>query len=237
MAYTPELERKGQLSLADLAGMIDHTVLKPEATPSAIDKLCDEAVRYGFKAVCVNPMWIPRCAKNLAGSAVSVCSVIGFPLGAHRTDTKVDEARRAMDDGAVEIDMVVRLGDLVSGNTSAVRDDIAAVAEAVHAHAGSILKVILETAALSREQIIAGCRASVEAKADFVKTSTGFHPDGGATTESVRLLAEYGAPLKVKAAGGIRNLPTLKAMVAAGADRIGCSAAPKILELAKRLDM
>ena len=221
-------------TLAELAGMIDHTVLKPEARASAIDTLCDEAVRYRFKAVCVNPIWAPRCAGRLAGSAVSVCSVIGFPLGAHRTDTKVDEARRAMDDGAVEIDMVIRLGDLMDGNVSVVRDDIAAVAEAVHAHArGNLLKVILETAALNREQIIAACRAAVEARADFVKTSTGFHPSGGATVDSVRLLAEYGKPLKVKAAGGIRDLATLKAMVQAGADRIGCSSAPKIFDSAR----
>jgi len=220
----------------DLAAAIDHTNLKPQATAAHIDKLCDEAMRYRFVAVCVNPIWVARCAGRLASSEVRIASVIGFPLGASRTDTKVDETRRAIADGAVEIDMVARLGDLVAQNTSAVRDDIAAVADAVHdASPDHHLKVILETAALTREQIIAGCRCAVEARADYVKTSTGFHSAGGATVEAVRLLREYGSPLKVKAAGGIRNLPTARTMIEAGASRIGCSAGPKIMNLISRL--
>jgi deoxyribose-phosphate aldolase len=219
-----------------IAALIDHTVLKPEATGSSIDKLCDEAAKYGFVAVCVNPCWVKRCTERLMGTPVRIASVIGFPLGASRTDTKVDETRRAIDDGATEIDMVVRLGDLVAGNNSVVRDDIAAVAEATHAAARShALKVILETAALTDQQIIAGCQAAVEAKADFVKTSTGFHPDGGATLRAVQMLKQHGAPLRVKAAGGIRTMATFQVMVQAGADRIGCSVGPKIINMIGRL--
>lgn len=216
----------------ELASKIDHSLLKSEATAAAIDKLCDEATEYGFFAVCVNPIWVSRCRDRLAGAPVRVASVVGFPLGASRTDTKVDETRRAINDGATEIDMVVRLGDLIAGNFAAVRDDIAAVAEATHgdtAPAGNLLKVILETAALTENQVIAGCRVAILGRADFVKTSTGFHPAGGATVQAVRWLKQYGSPLKVKAAGGIRDLRTLIAMIEAGADRIGCSAGPQIL--------
>lgn len=219
-----------------LAETIDHTNLKPQATAAQIDQLCDEAMSYRFAAVCVNPIWVARCARGLGDSPIRVVSVIGFPLGVSRTDTKVDEAKRAIDDGATEIDMVVRLGDLVAGNTAVVRDDVAAVADAVHAASSDHhLKVILETAALNEDQIIAGCRCALEGRADYVKTSTGFHPSGGATVEAVRLLAAHGAPLKVKAAGGIRNLPTMQAMLDAGANRIGCSAGPKIMNMISRL--
>lgn len=219
------------MNVRELAAMIDHTVLKPEAVPGAIDKLCDEAKEYGFIAVCVNPIWVKRCSERLAGSSVQVASVIGFPLGASRTDTKVDEARRAIDDGAVEIDMVARVGDLVAGNTSIVRDDIAAVADAVHGTSSEHeLKVILETAALTPDQIIAACRCCAEAQADFVKTSTGFHPAGGATSEAVRLLHRYATPLRVKASGGIRTLSAAQAMIKAGASRIGTSSGPAIIE-------
>jgi deoxyribose-phosphate aldolase len=222
--------RTDAMTPRELAQKIDHTILKPEATPEQIDRLCDEAREHGFISVCVNPIWVARCRQRLAGSPVRVCSVVGFPLGASRTDVKVEETRRAIDDGAVEIDMVVRIGDLVAGNSGLVRDDIAAVADAVHAASPDhLLKVILETAALSERQIIAGCRCVAEAQADFVKTSTGFHPAGGATVESVRLLHRHTAPIKVKAAGGIRDLATAKAMVEAGASRLGCSASVKLL--------
>jgi deoxyribose-phosphate aldolase len=222
----------------ELAATIDHTVLAAETPAARIDRLCDEAMEYGFVAVCVNPIWVKRCAKRIGGADVRIASVIGFPLGASRTDTKVDEARRAIDDGAREIDMVVRLGDLKAGDTGIVRDDIADVADAVHAASPDhTLKVILETAALDKPQIIAGCRCAVEARADYVKTSTGFHPAGGATVEAVRLLHEHGAPLKVKAAGGIRNLFTARSMIEAGASRIGCSIGPKIINLVSRLSL
>lgn len=214
----------------ELASYIDHTVLKPEATPAMIDTLCAEAAEHGFIAVCVNPVWVRRCRERLSGTRVLVASVIGFPLGASQTAIKVAETKRAIDDGATEIDMVIRVGDLIAGDTRLVRDDIAAVADAVHAASPEhVLKVILETAALTEQQIIAGCRCVAEAQADFVKTSTGFHPSGGATLDSVRLLRKHSAPIKVKAAGGIRDLKTALAMIEAGADRLGCSASVKVL--------
>ncbi len=214
----------------ELAYMIDHTLLKPEATAGMIDRLCAEAAEYRFAAVCVQPIWIRRCARLLQGTTVKVASVAGFPLGGHRTDIKVDEAVRALEDGAEEIDMVIRLGDLTAGETAVVTDDIAAVAEAVHRTLPhGILKVILETAALTEEQIIAGCKCAIDGRADFVKTSTGFHPAGGATLEVVRLLREHAAPLKVKAAGGIRDTATAIAMIDAGATRLGTSAGIKII--------
>jgi deoxyribose-phosphate aldolase len=221
---------------SEIATMIDHTILKPSATGAAIDKFCDEAVEYNFVAVCVNPVWVSRCRARLAGTAVKIASVVCFPLGASRTDMKVTESKRAIDDGASEIDMVVQLGELMAGNTAFVRDDIAAVAEAVHAaDPGYKLKVILEAAALTPEQIVAGCRCAVEARADFVKTSTGFHAAGGAKVDHIRLMRRHAGSLGIKAAGGIRTLASMKTMIEAGATRIGCSAGPKIMNLISRL--
>lgn len=220
----------------ELAARIDHTILKAEATPEAIDRLCDEALEHGFAAVCVNPIWVDRCSRRLRSSAaaggrdVQVATVVGFPLGANLTELKVLEARRAIDDGARELDMVLRVGDLVAGDTGVVRDDIAAVADAVHAASDQhMLKVILETATLTEDQIIAGCRCAAEGQADYVKTSTGFHLAGGASVEAVRLLHRHAAPLKVKASGGIRDRATALAMVEAGASRLGCSASVAII--------
>jgi len=221
------------MTRSQLASMIDHTLLKPEATAKQIDKLCDEALQFGFVAVCVNPIHVKQAARRLRDSQTCVAAVAGFPLGANLTEIKVAEARRAIDDGALEIDMVLRVGDLIAGEANAVRDDIAAVAEAVHAaSAKHLLKVILETAALTDEQMILGCKLCGEAKADDVKTSTGFHPDGGATVHAVRLMRQHAAPLKmkVKAAGGIRNLTMAEAMVNAGASRIGMSAGVKVMK-------
>lgn len=236
----------GDKSSADqarcVAGVIEHTLLAAHATPAQIDQLCDEARQYGLLAVCVNPVFVARARRRLEGTPVKVASVVGFPLGAGRSDIKADEARRAIDDGADEIDMVVALGHLIAGDAAHVRRDIEAVAIAVHAGApsralgdssGRLLKVILETAALSPEQIILGCRCSAEGEADFVKTSTGFHPTGGATVETVRLLHRHASPLKVKASGGIRDLATLTAMLDAGAARIGTSSSVKIMQEAK----
>jgi len=216
---------------AELARFIDHTLLKPEATAAQVDRLCDEALRYGFCAVCVNPVWVRRCVQRLAGSGVRVASVAGFPLGASRTAVKAQEARTAIQDGAIEVDMVVNLAALISGDrTEAVRD-IAAVVEAVkQASPDALVKVILETAALSEQEIILGCRCAAEARADFVKTSTGFHPAGGATVEHVSLLRKHAGPLMVKAAGGIRDLRTALAMLEAGADRLGMSASVSVVE-------
>lgn len=216
---------------SDMASRIDHTNLKPEARPEEMDRLCAEAGQHGFAAVCVNPIWVAQCANNMSGSRVRVASVIGFPFGASRTNTKVDEARRAIDDGAVEIDMVLRIGDLLAGHTSVVRDDIAAVVDAVHAASPEHeLKVIIETALMNRDQIIAACRCCAEAQADFVKTSTGFHPAGGATSDAVRLLHRYASPLRVKASGGIRTLVVAKAMIEAGASRLGTSSGVAIMK-------
>jgi deoxyribose-phosphate aldolase len=214
----------------DIAATIDHTLLAAQATAAEVDRWSDEAREHGFFAVCVNPVHVARAKRRLEGSPVRVATVAGFPLGANRTDVKADEARRAIDDGADEIDMVVALGHLIAGEAAYVRKDIEAVAHAVHAGGrGRILKVILETAALSPEQIILGCRCAAEGEADFVKTSTGFHPTGGATIEAVRLLHRHASPLKVKASGGIRDLAALEGMIEAGASRIGTSSGVKIV--------
>ena len=216
---------------AELARFIDHTVLKPETTVEQIDRLCEECLQHGFYAACVNPIWVPRCVQRLARSQTVVASVAGFPLGASLTATKADEARRAIEQGATEVDMVVNIGALVAGDADTVRRDIEAVVSAtVGANSKALVKVILETRALTDEQIILGCRCAAEAQADFVKTSTGFHPAGGATVEQVALLREHATPLKVKAAGGIRDLKTALDMIEAGADRLGMSASVQVIE-------
>ena len=215
---------------ADLARCIDYALLKPETTAAQVDRLCDECVQYGFFAACVNPVWVSRCVRRLAGSRTAVVAVAGFPLGASLPATKADEARRAIEQGAAEIDMVVNLGALLAGDDAAVSHDIAAVVAAVaEANPKALVKVILETRALTDEQIILGCRCACEAQADFVKTSTGFHPAGGATVEHVKLLKQHADPLKVKAAGGIRDLNAALAMLAGGADRLGVSAGPALV--------
>jgi len=217
---------------AQIALTIEHTLLRPEAMPEQIDRLCDEAVELGFVGVCVSPLYVKRVVERLAAACPRrepvappfVVSVAGFPLGASLPATKAEEARRAIDDGANEIDMVVALGALIAGDRVTVRKDIEAVARAVHtAGPGKVLKVILECAALTTEQISLGCRCAMEGEADYVKTSTGFHPAGGATVDHVRLLHRYGSPLKVKAAGGIRTAEAARAMLEAGAVRIGTS--------------
>ena len=229
---------------AEMIRAVEHTLLRPEATPQQVDALCDEALRYGFVGVCVNPIYVRRAAERLtltptlslegSGSLEIrpiVVAAVGFPLGASLTATKADEARRAIDDGATEIDMVVALGPLSAGDRTYVRSDIVAVARVVHQATGNrLLKVILETAALTMDQLILGCRCCAEAEADFVKTSTGFHPRGGATVEHVRQLHRHASPLRVKAAGGIRTAEAAKAMLEAGAVRIGTSAGVAILE-------
>jgi len=215
----------------ELARLVDHTVLKPETTAGEIDRLCDECRQYGFYAACVNPVWVARCVRRLVRSQTVVASVAGFPLGASLPATKADEARRAIEQGAAEVDAVVNLGALVAGDRNAVVRDIeAVVAAVVGANSKALVKVILETRALSHEQILLGCRCAAEAQADFVKTSTGFHPKGGATVEHVALLREHATPLKVKAAGGIRDLQTALAMIEAGADRLGMSASVAVIQ-------
>ena len=212
-----------------LARTFDHTLLKPDATREQIVQLCNEARQYGFAAVCINPVQVPLAAQLLVGSGVRVCTVIGFPLGATTTETKVFEARQALANGASEVDMVIHIGALKEKDYERVKADIAAVAQTSHA-GGAILKVIIETALLTDEEKEVACQLAMAAGADFVKTSTGFGP-GGATVEDVALMRRVVGPaLGVKAAGGIRNWADAQKMIAAGASRIGASASVKILQ-------
>jgi deoxyribose-phosphate aldolase len=212
-----------------VAGMIDHTLLKPDATRSDIEKLCREAAEFHFATVCVNPTWVALSASLLRGSGVGVCSVVGFPLGATTADVKHLETRRAIYDGATEIDMVINIGALKSGDLRTVEKDIEAVVDPCR-QCGVISKVIIEAALLTDDEKITACTLSKAAAADFVKTSTGF-ASGGATAHDVALMRRVvGAEMGVKAAGGVRDLEGLKAMVAAGASRVGASAGVKIVQ-------
>ncbi len=212
-----------------VAGMIDHTLLKADASLLEIERLCQEASENRFASVCVNPTWVSTCARLLRGSPVVVCSVVGFPLGATTADTKHYETRRAIFDGAREIDMVINVGALKSGDLRLVERDIEAVTAPCH-EGGALSKVIIEAALLTDEEKVAACTLAKAAGADFVKTSTGFGP-GGATAADVALMRKVvGAEMGVKAAGGVRDLEGLKAMVAAGATRIGASAGVRIVQ-------
>lgn len=214
---------------AELARLIDHTLLAPDATPGKIALLCAEATELGVKAVCVSPNRLPLPAGALPAQ-IATATVIGFPSGAHRSSIKAAEAARAVADGAHEVDMVIDLGLASAGMWDAVEADIAAVRAAVPPP--TVLKVIIESAYLGRRApIVAACRAAESAGADFVKTSTGYHPAGGASVEAVELMAAtVGGRLGVKASGGIRDAVTAVAMVEAGATRLGCSASRRILE-------
>lgn len=199
---------------------IDHTLLKPEATQDQIEKLCQEAKQYDFASVCVNPYWVPFCKEELKDSDVKVCTVIGFPLGATSSASKAFETAHAIEQGADEVDMVMNIGELLAGHDQAVQKDIEAVVQAAQ---GKIVKVILETCLLSDAQIERACSLCVKAKADFVKTSTGFN-SAGANTHVVEVMKQaVKGQAKVKAAGGVRNQADMDAMIAAGADRIGTS--------------
>lgn len=217
------------LNRETVAQTIDHTVLKPDASPSDIDKLCHEAIEEHFAAVCVNPCYVPRAANILKSSTVRVATVIGFPLGANQSAIKLAESEQAITDGANEIDMVINLGAAKAGNWLSVQKEIALLATSCHGR-GAQLKVILETCLLTKEEIRQGCAAAIAAKADFVKTSTGFS-SGGATIEDVKLMSSLAAPhgLGVKAAGGIRDAATALQMIAAGATRIGTSSGTTIV--------
>ena len=213
----------------DWASLIDHTLLKPEASESDIKKLCNEAIQFGFASVCVNPAWVKRAAEFLKGSNVPVCTVIGFPLGATLPDVKAYEARRSIFNGAREVDMVINIGALKSGDDCTVEDDIRAVAEAAHEN-GVLLKVIIETALLTDEEKVRACLASKNAGADFVKTSTGF-AKGGATADDVALMRRtVGRNLGVKASGGVKGIDDARKMFEAGATRIGASVGVKIAQ-------
>jgi deoxyribose-phosphate aldolase len=215
------------MNTTELASIIDHTLLKPDATATDIDRLCREALDSGFAAVCVNPWWVSRAAQQLKEANVHVCTVVGFPLGVTTTEAKVAETRKAITDGASEIDMVMNIGAFKSGDHKGVEEDIRAV---VRAADGRTVKVILETGFLDEREIRTACELAKAAGAHFVKTSTGFGP-GGATVEAVRIMREtVGREMGVKASGGIRDLATAKKMVSAGANRIGTSSGVAIVE-------
>src|SRR6478735_6893001 len=219
-------------SARDWASLVDHTLLKPEATDDDIKKLCQEAASYRFASVCVNPTWVRVAACNLKGSGVPVCTVIGFPLGATLPDVKAYEARRAIFDGAREVDMVINIGALKSGDDCTVEDDIRAVAEAAHEN-HILCKVIIETALLNDEEKVRACLAAKNAGADFVKTSTGFSK-GGANVHDVSLMRKtVGRALGVKASGGVKGIEDARAMFEAGATRIGASVGVKIAQEAE----
>src|SRR6266545_1280938 len=212
-----------------VAAMIDHTLLKPDATRQQVEDLCREAAQFKFATVCVNPTWVATCARLLAGSGVGVCSVVGFPLGATTADVKGYETRRAIFDGASEIDMVINVGALKSGDLRAVEHDIDAVTAPCR-DCQVVSKVIIEAALLTNDEKVTACTLAKAAGADYVKTSTGFGP-GGATPADVALMRRVvGEEMGVKAAGGIRDLEGVNAMIAAGATRVGASAGVRIVK-------
>ena len=213
-----------------IASMIDHTLLKPEATPAQVEKLCAEAAEYHFASVCVNPVYIPLAARLLDGTGVKVCCVVGFPLGAIAPEQKAAEAASCAAMGAEELDMVIHVGAAKAGDWALVQRDIAGV---VKAAAGRTVKVIIETCLLTDEEKVKACEAAKAAGADFVKTSTGFST-GGATTHDIALMRKtVGPDMGVKASGGIRDYATAMAMIEAGANRIGASAGIEIVAAAE----
>jgi len=212
----------------NIAKMIDHTLLKANTTKEQIIKLCEEAKQCGFASVCVNPTWVALAAELLEGTGVKVCTVIGFPLGANAPETKAFETKDAINKGANEVDMVINIGALKDGNDELVERDIRAVVEAAEGKA--LVKVIIETCLLTEEEKVRACQLAVKAGADFVKTSTGFST-GGATVEDVALMRKtVGDKVGVKASGGVRNVDDAKAMITAGATRIGTSSGVAIVQ-------
>lgn len=210
-----------------IASIIDHTILKPEAGEADVERICSEAVKYGFASVCVNPCYVKMCSKLLSGSSVKVCTVIGFPLGANTTETKVFEATKAVEEGAHEVDMVINMGALKDKKYDYVLNDIKSVVEAVKDRA--IVKVILETCLLDDDEKVKACEIAQKAGAAFVKTSTGFNK-GGATAHDVALMRKtVGDSMGVKASGGVRTYDDAVKMIEAGASRIGASASVKII--------
>jgi deoxyribose-phosphate aldolase len=213
----------------EIARTIDHTLLKADATREQIERLCAEAREHGFATVCVNPTWVPLCAEELRGSETRVCTVVGFPLGATLPEVKAFETSRTVAEGACEVDMVLNIGALKSGDYRLCERDVAGVVEAGHG-GGAIVKVIIEAALLSDDEKVKACVVAKAAGADFVKTSTGFGP-GGATAADVALMRRVVGPeMGVKAAGGVRDLKSAQAMLEAGADRIGASVGVKIVQ-------
>ncbi len=220
-------KKKLKMTAAEMARYIDHTLLKPEAALRSFDRLCEEAIRHGFKAVCVNSGWVKYVDNKLNGTPVTVCSVVGFPLGAMHCMSKAFEARKAVEDGAQELDMVLNIGAMKACDLNAVEEDILAVRhEAEHP---VLLKVIIETCLLTTDEKMKACEIAQKAGADFVKTSTGFS-SGGATVEDVALMREtIGPEMGIKASGGIKDFETAAAMISAGATRIGAGAGVAII--------
>ena len=228
------LDSNSKMTGAEMARYIDHTLLKPDANRAALDTLCDEAVSFGFKAACVNSGWVAYVAEKLKETNIAVCSVIGFPLGAMGSAAKAFEARRAVEDGAQELDMVLNIGAMKSGDLNLVEDDIQAVR--LEAKRPVVLKVIIETCLLTNDEKVKACEIAQNAGADFVKTSTGFST-GGATREDVILMRKLVGPrMGVKASGGIKDFETAAAMIAAGATRIGAGAGVAIVSGAENLN-
>jgi deoxyribose-phosphate aldolase len=222
----------GEKVPSGVAGLIDHTLLKADATRKEIEKLCNEAREFGFATVCINPTWVSLASRLLRGSSTGVCTVVGFPLGATTTDVKQYETRRVIYDGASEVDMVINVGALKSGDLAIVERDIGAVAGACR-DCGALSKVIIEAALLTDEEKVTACTLSKAAGADYVKTSTGFGP-GGATVADVALMRRVVGPdIGVKAAGGVRDYEALRNLVSAGASRVGASAGAKIVQQAQ----
>jgi deoxyribose-phosphate aldolase len=211
------------------ARLIDHTILRADATRAEVLQVCAEALQFEFASVCVNSYWVPLVAAQLRGSSVKTCTVVGFPLGAASTASKVAETLEAIAEGATEVDMVLNIGALKAGEDNFTEIDISAVATACHL-GGAILKVIIETALLDDEQKVRACRIAVRAGADFVKTSTGFAKSGANVEDIALMRGTVGPNIGVKASGGIRTLDDLKAMVAAGASRVGASSSVRIIE-------
>ena len=218
-----------KLNRNQLAKYLDHTMLKPDATVVMIDQTVDEAIKYQTASVCINPYWVKRVHQKLAGTGINTCTVIGFPLGATSTASKVFEARQAIEDGADELDMVINIGELKAKHDDAVMADIRAVADEVHSHQ-RVLKVIIETALLNKEEKQRACKLTVAGQADFVKTSTGFSTSGAQVTDVELTKQTVGDQIKIKAAGGIHSYDEAMAMIDAGADRLGVSASVKILQ-------
>ncbi|HEX4278468.1 MAG TPA: deoxyribose-phosphate aldolase [Bryobacteraceae bacterium] len=212
-----------------VARLIDHTILRPEATRDDVRQVCAEALKFEFASVCVNGFWTKFVTEALRGSPVKVCTVTGFPLGATSTAAKVAETLAVLRDGAEEIDMVINIGAIRGGEKAAVKADIEGIVSASHSH-GAIVKVIIEACLLDDAQKVLACKLSQDAAADFVKTSTGFGKSGATTADVALMRRTVGKSMGVKASGGIRTLADLKAMVAAGADRIGASASVRIVE-------
>ena len=227
MTHEGTADKAAKMTASEMARYIDHTLLKPEAPLSAFDKLCDEAIHYGFKSVCVNSGRVANVVEKVKGTGVIVCSVIGFPLGAMDSRAKAFEAKRAIEQGASELDMVLNIGALKSGDLKAAEEDIKAVRG--EAKGTMVLKVIIETCLLTEEEKVLACEIAKKAGADFVKTSTGFS-SGGATVEDVALIRRVlGPEMGVKASGGIKDFATASAMIAAGANRIGAGAGVAIV--------